>query len=108
MRFAVTRTALVLACSCMLPLSAAFQEPASPYMGQSPPGLTPVLFAPGVVNTEAVELNGVFTPDLREFFFARGINGARPTMFHSQLTGGKWSAPRRADAVSRTGPGTRR
>jgi hypothetical protein len=93
-RIALTRTAVILACSCMLPVAVAFQDMGPPYMGQPPPGLTPVLFAPGVVNTEAVELNGVFTPDMREFFFARGIDGARPTMFHSQLTGGKWSPPR--------------
>lgn len=42
-----------------------------PYLGGTPPGQTPELFAPGVVSTDAVELNSVFTPDGRSFFFAR-------------------------------------
>ena len=47
-------------------------RPAS-YFGQPVPGLTPERFALGVVSTDAIELNGVFTPDLAEFFFARLI-----------------------------------
>jgi hypothetical protein len=84
----------MLAVSCGLSFAAAFQVAApSPYMGQPVPGLTPALFAPGIISTDAVELNGVFTPDMREFFFARGMGG-EPTMFHSRLTDGVWSAPR--------------
>jgi len=42
------------------------------YFGQDPPGLRPALFSPGVVPTpDAVELNGVFSPDFTEFFFTR-------------------------------------
>jgi hypothetical protein len=77
-----------------LPLVAAFQTTtSSPYLGQPVPGLTPALFAPGIVSTDAVELNGVFTPDMREFFFTRTADGT-PTLHHSQLVGGAWSAPR--------------
>jgi hypothetical protein len=42
------------------------------YLGQTPPGLTPVRFAPGIVSTSAIEINAAFRPDFREFFFARG------------------------------------
>ena len=65
----------------------------SPYLGQPLPGSLPQRFAPGIVSTEAIELNGVFTPDLKEFFFARLIEGVQ-TMHHSVLTDGVWSAPR--------------
>jgi hypothetical protein len=44
------------------------------YLGQEPPGLTPVMFAKGIVSTEANELNCVFSPDGRELFFTRNIN----------------------------------
>jgi hypothetical protein len=88
----VNRTSLTLAVGGLLSLAAAIQAP-SPYLGQPVPGLTPALFAPGIVSTDAIELNGVFTPDMREFFFARGT-GSQPTIFHSQLTGGVWGAPR--------------
>jgi Tol biopolymer transport system component len=46
-----------------------------PYLGQSVPGPTPELFAPGIVNTDAIEINGVFTPAGRTFFFARQLDG---------------------------------
>jgi WD40-like Beta Propeller Repeat len=63
-----------------------------PYLGQPPPGTTPALFAPGIVNTDAIELNGVFTPDGGEFFFTRLIDGV-DTMFRSVLEQGAWSPP---------------
>ena len=42
-----------------------------PYLGQKPPGLTAIPFAPGIVNTEHRELSGFFSPDLKEFYFIR-------------------------------------
>ncbi|PHN98569.1 hypothetical protein CSC81_03505 [Tenacibaculum discolor] len=41
------------------------------YLGQKPPGLTPRPFAPGIVATDGWEVSGVFTPDLKEFYFIR-------------------------------------
>ena len=46
-----------------------------PYLGQTPPGLTPEAFAPGIVTTEYYEFSGVFTPDMKEFYFIR--NGGK-------------------------------
>ena len=66
----------------------------SPYFGQQPPGLSPQLFAPGLVSTDAVELNGVFAPDMKEFFFARRTDDGATVMFHSVLVDGAWSQPR--------------
>ncbi|MDT7831802.1 hypothetical protein RQM59_05385 [Flavobacteriaceae bacterium S356] len=43
----------------------------SPYLGQKPPGLLPEVFAPGMVSTKGWEVSGVFTPDLKEFYFIR-------------------------------------
>jgi hypothetical protein len=62
------------------------------YLGQTLPGTTPVRFAPGIVSTDAVEINGVFRPDFREFFFARHVDGVF-TLFRSTLSGATWSAP---------------
>ncbi|WP_271767856.1 TolB-like translocation protein [Aquimarina algiphila] len=42
-----------------------------PYLGQKPPGLIPEPFAPGIVTTSDWEVSGVFTPDIREFYFIR-------------------------------------
>lgn len=48
-----------------------------PYLGQKPPGLTPEIFAPGIVSTEHWELEGVFAPGMKEFYFTR--NGGKYT-----------------------------
>lgn len=66
--------------------------PAVRYLGQTPPGTTPVRFAPGIVSTPAVEINAVFRPDFKEFFFARHVAGVF-TLFRSTLTGTTWSEP---------------
>ncbi|GAB4186278.1 MAG: hypothetical protein Tsb002_10620 [Wenzhouxiangellaceae bacterium] len=47
---------------------------AGPYLGQKPPGLTPELFAPGIVSTENLEIEGVFAPGMNAFYFVRQIN----------------------------------
>lgn len=75
------------------PASASQGAKPSPYLGQPVPGLAPERFAPGMVSTDAIELNGVFTPDLKGFFFARLIDGVQ-TMYHSELVDGMWTAPR--------------
>jgi Tol biopolymer transport system component len=49
---------------------------AGSYLGQDPPGLTPEIFAPGVVSTEDHEFGIAFSPDGREFFFTRMQRGA--------------------------------
>ncbi len=79
----------------------------SRYLGEKPPGLTPERFAPGVANTASIELNGVVSPDGREFFFTRIVDGVF-TMYRSALGREGWSDPKpvrpyagaeRADAV---------
>ena len=47
--------------------------PDGPYLGQKPPGLTPEIFAPGIVSTEDWQISSVFTPDLKEFYFIREV-----------------------------------
>ena len=43
----------------------------SPYLGQKPPGLTPIPFAPGLVSTEIYEYDGAFASDMKAFYFIR-------------------------------------
>ncbi len=63
-----------------------------PFLGQSVPGPTPEHFAPGIVNTDAIEINGVFTPDGRTFFFARQIEGVF-TILRSDFGETGWAVP---------------
>ncbi|MCG7534539.1 hypothetical protein [Pseudoalteromonas sp. OOF1S-7] len=59
-----------------------------PLMGQTPPGMTAVPFAPGIVSKAGWELEGVFAPGMQEFYFTldRGVyegpdkTGFRPTV----------------------------
>lgn len=56
-----------------------------PYLGQKLPGMTPEVFAPGIVSTpEFREFSGAFTPDGREYHFFRFADGAG--MMMSRLT----------------------
>ncbi len=42
------------------------------YLGQKLPGMTPDMFAPGVVSTnDLIEMGCTWTPDGREFYFDR-------------------------------------
>jgi len=40
-----------------------------PYLGQKPPGMVAEPFAPGIISTEGWELEGVFAPGMKEFYF---------------------------------------
>jgi hypothetical protein len=106
----IARCSDILATGAMLFLIAtlspfAVVEPTlQSYVGQPPPGMIPELFAPGVVSTDAVELNSVFSPDGREFFFSRLIDGpdesdgypgkTRPILYHTVYQNGAWTEPR--------------
>ena len=63
-----------------------------PYLGQKPPGMTPQIFAPGIVSTEEFrEFSGTFTPDGKEYYFLRFADDAG--MMVSKLLNGGWTAP---------------
>lgn len=51
-----------------------FSAPVVPYIGQKPPGLTPEVFAPGIISTEHHEWGAIFSPDMKEFYFSRRNN----------------------------------
>ncbi|MCP5101786.1 MAG: hypothetical protein GY950_00320 [bacterium] len=63
-----------------------------PYLGQKPPGLTPELFASGIVSTERTELNCAFSPDGSELFFTVWKAGQNTLMTMKQENG-CWTRP---------------
>ena len=68
-----------------------------PYLGQMPPGMTPEVFAPGVISLDGErELNSVFSPNARTFMFSRAIDGTFKMFFSYQQDDGTWRAPRLA------------
>jgi Tol biopolymer transport system component len=69
-----------------------FPELSGPYLGQEPPGNSPVLFAPGIVSTATREWSTAFRPDGRELFF--GIDTPdRAYIVHMKEESGGWTEP---------------
>ncbi|MDY7094133.1 MAG: hypothetical protein SX243_14280 [Acidobacteriota bacterium] len=62
-----------------------------PYMGQTPPGMTAEPFAPGIISTEGWELEGVFAPGMKEFYYTTiGGRFERPTVIGFRQQGDVW------------------
>ena len=78
---------------------------AGPYLGQEPPGMTPEIFAPGLISLPGErELNAVYSPDRRTFMFTRAVDGVFKMFFSDRQDDGTWQQPRMAPP-SRTYPG---
>lgn len=72
-------------------------------MGQEPPGLVPQVFEPSIISTGFDELNSVFSPDGREFYFCvRNFLGA-VSIFQMIMEGEHWSQPKLLSFASRYG-----
>ncbi|MDH4196678.1 MAG: MBL fold metallo-hydrolase [Candidatus Aminicenantes bacterium] len=68
-----------------------------PYLGQKSPGLKPEIFAPGIVSSaKALEFAATFTPDGREMYFTRRIDGGQNTIMVSRWEKEGWTAPEEA------------
>ncbi|MBV1910033.1 MAG: hypothetical protein KUG78_12070 [Kangiellaceae bacterium] len=71
------RATIVLLFSSLVMSGASYSQddisiPDGPYLGQTPPGSTPEIFALGIVNREeSIDLEGMFGSDLNTFYFTR-------------------------------------
>jgi len=61
-----------------------FPKLKGPYMGQKPPGLVAEPFAPGIISKEGWELEGVFAPGMKEFYFTTNRKHATVIGFRQQ------------------------
>lgn len=61
-----------------------------PYLGQEPPGNTPVLFAPGFISTGKEHSAAMFSPDGQEVWFGRILPAA---VYYSRATRDGWTEP---------------
>ena len=66
-----------------------------PYLGQKPPGLTPKVFAPGIVSTAAAEGGSSFTRDGKLYLFVRA-RSKQDGIFIMEQKKGVWQKPRLA------------
>lgn len=66
------------------------------YLDETPPGMEPKLFAPGIISTfDNHEFSMTFTPDADELYFTRrsltGVGGQR--IWYMRLLNGNWTMP---------------
>jgi len=79
-----------------VPTPTAIPPLSGPYLGQKPPGITPEIFAPGIVsdpNPKYTEYSGTFSPDGSEYYFYRFYEGSQGRLLFSKIADGKWTAP---------------
>ena len=74
---------------CLLPSLLAAQT--GPYLGQTPPGTTPAIFAPGRVSTGLYERDFTVTQDGREFYFT--VMGGFSVILRCRHVAGRWEGP---------------
>lgn len=69
--------------------------PDGPYLGQNPPGLKPVIFAPGIISLpDRNESHPTFSPDGNQFFFAvPNDNWRKVKIMYMKNTNGHWTTP---------------
>lgn len=88
-----------------------------PYLGQKPPGMTPGLFAPGVISTDNQEIHCVFSPDGKEVYYsmASPLYFSGFSIYFMKEEKGKWTYPQLApfnlpgyNSVSAFSPGGKR
>jgi hypothetical protein len=66
----------------------------APYFGQTPPGTTPEIFAPGLVSTRAnLEYSCSLSPDGKEMYFCANVGKYHAAMFRSRWEADGWTFP---------------
>ncbi len=64
-----------------------------PYLGQTSPGMTPEIFAPGIVSIDGNEILAVFTPDGKEFFYSSKDSANPLAIMYMKQINGDWTKP---------------
>jgi hypothetical protein len=64
-----------------------------PYLGQKPPGMTPEIFAPGIISTDLHEGSSGFNKDCTHFVFQRNVNQQVRT-YEIERKNDQWSQPK--------------
>jgi Tol biopolymer transport system component len=93
-------SSFVLTVSLIFSLGTAFaeQDPkfapsAGAYLGQAPPGLSPQIFAPGLVSAEAPEFHPAFSSDGKRIYFSRMDATFTSSILMMEETGDGWTSP---------------
>ncbi len=80
--------------SVALPTTDEFPKLTGQYLGQKPPGMTPELFAPGIVSLGYHEHRMAISPDGKEIYFTIfAAEGRRAIIMFSRMKNGIWTPP---------------
>ncbi len=77
-----------------------FPKLAGPYLGQTPPGLKPELFAPGIITTDISEGCSGWGNDMEYFIFQRWID-RKPELYVMDQVNGVWGEPERLTSLDK-------
>lgn len=76
------------------PVADVFPVLSGPYLGQSPPGSEPQLFAPGIVNAGLYTRDMSMMPDGSELYFGINVGSYQLTaILVAKQVGGRWTRP---------------
>ena len=70
-----------------------------PYLGQTPPGMTPEVFAPGIVCTDEIQGCSVFLEEGRIFIYNIFREG-ESFLYELEMVGERWTKPRLSSLTS--------
>jgi len=85
----------------LLVFSIAEAQNHSPYLGQTPPGMTPVIFAPGIVSTpDTKEWSCTFSSDSNEMYFYRIYENNYCKLLFCKYENGAWTDPQELELTS--------
>lgn len=98
--FIVFMIAIIFSCSDKdVQSQYSFPDLSGPYLGQTPPGDTPELFAPGIISTPMYTRDITMTPDGKEIYFC--ISAFRYNLiFYTKLENEKWTEPQPAPFIT--------
>jgi hypothetical protein len=83
---------VVILLSCVQNTQNKFPVLKGPYLGQKPPGMTPEIFAPGIISTGYNERIAAFTPDGKELYYALWGAPHGVILFTKEING-IWTKP---------------
>ena len=63
------------------------------YLGQKPPGMTPELFAPGIISTDMLEADAAFAQKAEILLFNRIFPDKPYEIFLTEVKNGRWTKP---------------
>jgi hypothetical protein len=104
MKFSLSILCTLVCLGSVISFAGTEQAPSWAYLGQTPPGAEPRLFAPGVVNMGLHSRDFTMTPDGRELYFCVILGQYKlSNIVGCRFENGRWSAPQVVPGLDQPG-----